>query len=229
MLQAALLASGTCTGAQGEPVELSFGAASATVQRGIAIGSGGIDAFAAASCAHADGWRASLGATALHSEPSQRRWDAQLFWRLGHARRLDDDWSVQLAYAGYAYPSSELLRRYGYGELGATLAYRDLLYVSVAGLRRTHADSGAGRHSVAYDLVLRQALPAALSASVGLGRQETRGSSPPYAYAYGHLGLATTWRSTEAQLIYIATDRAAKQRFGDAAANRWTASLGWSF
>ena len=227
LLHTALLASLPCAGTLAEPIDLSLGVASATVLRGIALGEGGIDAHAAASYADSSGWRATLGATALHSKPSRQRWDAQLFWRLGYARRLDDDWSVQLAHAHYAYPGSSLLRRYGHDELGATLAYRDLLYLSAAGLRRAQASADGNRYSATYDIVARQALPFALSASAGLGHLESRGSS--FAYTYGHLGLGAQWGTTLAQLTYIATDSAAKQRFGAAAENRWTASLGWNF
>lgn len=229
LLHTALLASLPCADTQAEPIDLSLGVASATVLRGIALGEGGVDAHAAASYEHSSGWRATLGATALHSKPSHHRWDTQLFWRLGYARRLDDDWSLQLAHAHYAYPGSPLLRRYGHDELGATFAYRDLLYLSIAGLRRAQASAGGSRYSAAYDIVARYALPSALSASAGLGYLDTRGSISAYAYAYGHLGLGAQWDSTQAQVTYIATDSAAKRRFGDAAASRWTASLNWNF
>jgi uncharacterized protein (TIGR02001 family) len=224
---ATLLAGMLCSGAQAEPVDLSFGLASATVLRGIAIGDGGVDAFAAAVYAHASGWRASLAGTALHSQTSQQRWDAQLFWRVGYAHRLHDDWSAQLAYASYSYPGSEYLRRYAHDELGATLAYRDLLYLSVAGLRRDEAGTNGNRNGMAYDIVARHPLPAALTASAGLGRVDTRGSN--FAYTYGHLGLDAQWGITLAQLSYIATDSAAKRRYGEAAADRWTLSLAWHF
>jgi hypothetical protein len=220
-----------CAGALGQPIDLSFGVASATVLRGIALGEGGVDAHAAASYAGSSGWRATLGATALHSKPSGRGWDAQLFWRLGYASRLDDDWSVQLALAHYAYPGSSLLRRYGNDELGATLAFRDLLYLSVAGLRHIDSSVADSRDSMAYDIVARHplpsALPSALTVNAGLGYLEGRGSR--LSYAYGHLGLGAQWGATHAQATYIATDSTAKQRFGDAAANRWTASLAWNF
>jgi uncharacterized protein (TIGR02001 family) len=228
-LHAALLAALAGASARAEPIEWSFGVASATVLRGIALGEGGIDAHATAHYAHPNGWRATLGATALHSKASsRRRWEAQWFGRFGYAQRIDDDWSAQLAYARYAYPGSELLRRYGHDEFGATLAYRDLLYLSIAGLRRAHAGSSANRDSVAGDVVVRHALAAPWSADAGVGRLQTRGGSN-YAYAYGHLGLGAQWGATQAQLTYIATDAGAKRRFGDAAANRWTASLGWRF
>jgi uncharacterized protein (TIGR02001 family) len=226
VLLQATMASGLAD-ARAEPVEFSFGVASATVLRGVALGEGGVDVHAAAQYAHPSGWRASLGVTALHSKVSRGpRWDAQWFGRLGYAHRLDDDWSAQLAGARYSYTGSDLLRDYAHDELGATLAYRDLLYVSIAGLRRSQARGG--RHSVAYDLVVRQALPAALSASAGLGRLEG-GGDPGYAYSYGHLGLGAQWGLTQAQLSYIATSATAKQRFGSAASNRWTASLEWHF
>jgi uncharacterized protein (TIGR02001 family) len=228
-LHAALLSGLVGAGARAEPIELSFGVASATVLRGVALGAGGVDVHAGAHYADPSGWRATLGATALHSKASSRsRWQTQWFGRLGYAHRLDDDWSAQLAYAHYAYPGSQRLRRYGHDEVGATLAYRDLLYLSVAGLRRTHAGSGGNRDSVACDVVVRHALTAPLSAHAGVGRLATRGDAS-YAYTYGHLGLGAQWGATQAQLTYIATGAAAKQRFGDAASNRWSASLGWSF
>ena len=135
-------------------------------------------------------WRASLGVAALHSQSSQRRrWDAQWFGRLGYAHRLDGDWSAQLALTRYAYPGAALLRPYAQDELGATLAWRDLAYLSIAGLRRSNVQgSGGGRDSVAYDFVLRQALPATLSFSAGLGHFETRGVQG-HAYTHGSVAL----------------------------------------
>lgn len=212
-------------GAHAEPIELSLGVASATVLRGVALGEGGVDANVAASYADTQGWRFAVGATALHAHAARQRWDTQLFARLGYAQRLDDDWSVQMAYARYAYPGSALLRRYGRDELGLTVAWRDLLYLSMAGLRRTHAGAGESRHSLAYDIVAHQPLPAALTLSAGVGRLQARGSG--FAYGYGHLGLGTQWGATQAQLAYIITGSNAKQRFGAVAANRWTASLSW--
>ena len=225
-LPLALLAGLPWNGARAGPIDLTVGVSSSTVLRGIAFGEGGVDAHATATYVDPSGWRATLGATALHSRLSRRYWDAQWFWRLGYGRRLDDDWSAQLAFARYAYPGSAL-RRYGYDELGTTLAYRDVLYLSIAGLRRGEVQA-AKRSSVAYDLVARHALPASLTVNAGLGRLETRGR-PNGSYTYGHLGLDAPWGATQAQLTYIATDAAAKRRFGEAAANRWVASLSWNF
>jgi uncharacterized protein (TIGR02001 family) len=225
-LPLALLAGLPWAGARAESIDWTVGVASSTVLRGVAVGEGGVDAHVAATYLHPSGWRATLGATALHSKLSRRYWDAQWFWRLGYGRRLDDDWSAQLGFARYSY-SGSALRRYGYDELGTTLAYRDLLYLSIAGLRRGDAQVGR-RTSVAYDLVARHALPASLTVSAGLGRLETRGRSTD-SYGYGHLGLDAPWGATQAQLTYIATDAAAKRRLGEAAANRWVASLSWNF
>jgi hypothetical protein len=51
-LSVALLAGLLSPGARPQPIELSFGVASATVQRGIALGVGGVDAHATAHYAH---------------------------------------------------------------------------------------------------------------------------------------------------------------------------------
>ena len=225
-LHLALLAGLPWDGVRAEPIDVTVGVASSTVLRGVAFGDGGVDAHAAATYIHPSGWRATLGVTALHSKLTRRYWDAQWFWRVGYARRLDDVWSAQLALARYTY-SGSTLRRYGYDELGTTLAYRDLLYLSIAGLRRGDGQA-ATRSSVAYDLVARHALPAPLALSAGVGRLDSRGRSND-SYAYGHLGLDALWGTTQARLTYIATDAAAKRRFGEAAANRWITTLGWNF
>jgi hypothetical protein len=228
MLCVSLLATGAASGTNAEPIDLSFGAASATVQRGVTLGEGGIDVHIAVSWAGASGWRAALGATVLHARAAPAHWNSQLFGRLGYAHRLDEDWSAQAAFTRYAYRGSAALRRYAHDELGATLAYRDLLYLSVSGLRTTGGSNRAeGRHSAAYDLVARHALPAELTASAGIGRHTTRGTG--FGYTYGHLGLGRPWGVAQAQLSYVATDAKAKERFGSAAADRWTLGLGWEF
>lgn len=205
-----------------EPVELSFGMASATVVRGVAFGEGAFDAHAVASLSGRSGWRATAGVTALHVKAEPGCWDAQLFWRLGYARRLDDDWSAQAVLASYSYPGSPRLRSYARHDITATLAWRDRLYLTITGQR---SDESPGRSSTAGDIVARHALPGTLSASAGLGRLH----DPRFAYSYGHLALDRRWGDAQIQLAYIATDSAAKANLGTAAANRWTASLGWDF
>lgn len=216
LLGAALLASPL--NGRAEPVELSFGVASATVVRGVAFGEGAFDAHAVASLSGRSGWRATAGVTALHAKAEPGRWDAQLFWRLGCARRLDDDWSAQTVLASYTYPGSPRLRSYARHDITATLAWRDRLYLTISGHR---PDGSAGRRSTAGDIVARHALPGSLSASAGLGRLH----EPRFAYSYGHLALDRRWGAAQLQLAYIATDADAKANLGPAAANRWTPAV----
>jgi hypothetical protein len=106
------------------------------------------------------------------------------------------------------------------------VAYRDLLYLSLAGLRNVH-DFGESRTSVAYEIVANHPLQSGLSATAGIGYRAALHAD--YDYAYGNAGIAARWRGAQADLVYIATDSGAKRRLGSAAANRWTGSLTWRF
>lgn len=215
----------TCAAARADQIDLSFGVASSMVLRGVVIGDGAFTSQAAATYSVPSGWLAGLGAAALRKDAGEG-WDAQYFLKLGRARPLDADWSAQLAYIRYAFRPAHA-SGYRHDELGATLAYRDQLYVSIAGLHNPGTASGSSRRSVAYDLVLRHALNGHWAASGGIGYQHTRHADS--AYAYGHAGLGLRWRAVQADLSYVATDSAAQARFGSAAANRWIASLTWTF
>lgn len=222
---AVLGAGGTAQAESFESLELSFDLASATLLRGIALGSGRVDAQAALRYVHTSGWSASLGAAALHAHTSPGRWRTQWFARLGHAWRLDEDWSLQLAGGRYDYAGSPYLRAYAHNELGATLAWRDRAYVSVSALQRSRAP--AGRHAIAYDLVLRQPLGGGFSAGAGIGHLAARAGG--VSYGYGHLELALDWGSARARLSQVASSGSARARYGEAASRRWVVSLGWDF
>jgi hypothetical protein len=214
-----------CAAARADQTDLTLGVASSMVLRGVAVGDDGLTAQAAATHALSSGWLAGLGAAALHSD-SRDTWDAQTFWKVGRARPLNADWSAQVAYIRYAFRPAHR-RGYRYDELSATLAWRDQLYLSIAGLRSPGAVSAPDRRSVAGDLVLRQPLQGAWAASAGIGYQRTRHAD--FAYAYGHAGLGLRMGSAHAELSYLITGPAAKARFGPAAANRWIGGLTWSF
>jgi hypothetical protein len=114
---------------------------------------------------------------------------------------------------------------YAHDELAATLAFRDMLYVSIAGLRNGRAAANESRTSVAYELVASYPLQPQVAANVGVGYRDRRG----FAYKYGHAGLGIRWGHTQADVSYIATDAAAKARLGAAAANQWVGSVTWRF
>lgn len=223
VLCVALASGASQAGAMSGSTDLSLALASSTVLRGVALGDGGVDAQAQARYAHADGWRVAIGAAALHSSAPSRRWDAQWLWRVGHARRLNDDWSAQLMLGRYGYRGTAYLRLYAQDELGATVAWRDETYLSVTALRRRTGP----RDGTAVDLVMRRALPWPLTATAGVGHVRDR--APGTAHAYGHVGLAAAAGASQVELLYVATDAAAKRRFRSAAANRWVASVHWDF
>jgi hypothetical protein len=86
---------------------------------------------------------------------------------------------------------------------------------------------GERRTSVAYEIVANHPLQSGLSATAGIGYRAALHAN--YDYAYGHAGIGARWRGAQADLLYIATDSAAKRRLGSVAANQWTGSLAWQF
>ena len=222
---AVAVSAASCGAVHADEFDLSLGAASSTVLRGIALGD--LTARSTASYSHAAGWLAGLSVAALQSRLRHDKWDAQLSPRLGYTRVLDADWAWQSSYAHHGYPGSERLKRYAHHELATTLAYRDLLYLSLTGLRNVRDAFGEPRTSVAYEIVASHPVGAGLVATAGIGYRNTLGAS--YDHAHGHGGLNVRWASAQADLLYVWTDDAAKRRFGAAAANRWVGSLTWRF
>jgi hypothetical protein len=221
----AAVSAGWCGTLHADEVDLSLGLSSGSVLRGVVLGD--LTARSAASYNHASGWLGSVGVAALQSPARHHQWDAQLSLKFGHARVLGADWAWQSAYTHHAYPGSQRLRRYAHHELAATLAYRDVLYLSLAGLRSAHVSSGESRDSVAWEVVGNHPFASGWSATAGIGYRDALQSSSHHAY--GHGGVSVRWGRTQADLLYLATDAAAKRRLGSAAANRWVGSLAWRF
>jgi hypothetical protein len=208
-----------------DQTDFTLGIASSMVLRGVAVADGGFTAQAAATHAVSSGWLAGFGAAALRSD-AREAWDAQYFWKVGRARPLDADWSAQVAYIRYVFSPAHG-RGYRHDELSATLAWRDQVYVSVAGLRSPGAASAPDRRSVAADLVVRQPLHGPWAASAGIGGLHMRHAD--FSYAYGHAGVGLRLGSVHVDLSYLVTGAAAKARYGRAAENRWIGSLTWTF
>jgi hypothetical protein len=225
VLLATVLSAGWCDAVRADELDVSLGVASSTVLRGIALGD--LTARSAVSYSTASGLLAGLGVAALQSRTRHDQWDVQLSPRLGYTRVLDADWAWQSTYAHHAYPGSERLKRYAHHELATTLAYRDLVYLSLAGLRDAHATLGERRTSVAYELVVSHPFASGLTPTAGIGYRDTLHASADHAY--GHGGVGYRWGSAQADLLYIWTHDAAKRRFGSAAANRWVGNLSWRF
>ena len=223
-----LLCNGT---AHGQEIDASLGVSSGIVVRGFALDGGGAAVQGAVNFYSAGPWLASLSGAAFRSA-SNDEWSLQLLSKLGYAWQLANDWGVQLSHVHYAYPLNSELRMYERDELIATAAYRDLIVLSVAGLRSNRPSANGRRGSVAYDLVGRYPVSAGVAVAAGLGYQDMHHRAG-FGYAYGHVGAGTDLgpRTGGAHLdvSYIMTDATAKERFGSEASNRWAASLAWAF
>jgi hypothetical protein len=224
MVCAAAASLGWCGAVCADETDVSLGLASSTVLRGVVLG----DVTARSTVSHrtATGWLGSLGLAALQSPTRHETWDAQLSLKFGYARVLGADWAWQAAYTHHAYPGSERLRSYAHHELATTLAFRDSLYLSVAGLRNVHT-FGQSRTSLAYEIVASHPLHSGLSATAGIGYRDSLHASSDHAY--GHAGVSVRWGSAQADLLYIVADDAARRRLGAAAARRWVGNLTWHF
>jgi hypothetical protein len=222
LVQGAAIAAGLCTTVRADELDLSAGVASHTILRGVVLGETTVRA--AASYTTAGGWLAGVNVAGLRAEAGDA-WDPQLSLKAGYARLLRADWAWQWSYTHHAYPGSSRLATYAHDELATTLAFRDQVYMSIAGLRNRRAAASEGRTSVAYELVASYPLQPQVAANVGVGYRDRR----RFSYAYGHAGLGVRWGNTQADVSYIATDSAAKNRLGTAAANRWIGSVMWRF
>lgn len=208
-------------------IEGSLSLTSGFVTRGISLGSGGPALQAQATFHASDGWFAGLGAGNFGAPWSQAQ-TVQAHGQVGLLRRLSPDWSAQLAYTYYGYPLDAPLRRFEYDELGLTVGWRDLAFVSVSRWlgRRWTLD----RHGLdtAAEAVLRQPLGATLDVTAGIGLRAVD-SSFSQGYRYGHVGMAWRLGAVQTSVSYIATSRRAERWFGRRAEDRWAGSVTWRF
>jgi len=213
--------------AQAQDIDATLGASSALLVRGVALGNGKPVLQAGVSADTADGWIAGLGIATLRPSADEG-WTTQLHARAGHAFRLDDDWSAQLAATHYAYPFDDYLRAFERDEFGATVAWRDRVFGSVTALRQAHVSPAGHRSGWAADLVLREPLgrlgPVSLALAAGLGHQDLQRRAG-FSYDYGHLGVSGRVGALQFELARVASDRRARERFGPAADARWVGSF----
>jgi len=216
-----------CNEARAQETDLTIGLGSGVVIRGIASGREELSLQAMATYYATAGWHVGIGGTTVRSqaEPNQ---GVLLTGKLGYARPLSEDWSVQLGYSRYDYLLSASLRPFAHDELGASISYRDLVVLSISGLYNSRLSDGGGRASVAFDLTGRYPLSAEFSLAAGIGYQDLYRQSG-FGYTYGHCGIGARMGSAHLDISYVITDSTAKAQFGTIASNRWTAGLTWNF
>jgi uncharacterized protein (TIGR02001 family) len=216
-----------CGAAQAQETNLVLGLSSGVVIRGLLLGRNEPSVQAAATFYGATRWLAGIGAVSLRS-PSDDAGAWLITGKVGYVWSLSEDWGAQLDYGRYAYPSSESLRPFDRDELNATFLYRDLVALSVSGLRNARLDDGGSRASVAYDLTGRYPVRPGLSLIAGIGYQDLHRRSG-FGYAYGHGGIGVRMGQARFEMSYIMTDATAKAQYGAGASNRWAAGLTWAF
>lgn len=216
-----------CGAAQAQETNLVLGLNSGVVIRGLLLGRNEPSVQAAATFYGASRWLAGIGFTSLRS-PSDDAGAWLVTGKVGYVWTLSEDWGAQLDYARYAYPSSESLRPFDRDELNATFLYRDLVALSVSGLRNARLDDGGSRASVAYDLTGRYPVRPGLSLIAGVGYQDLHRRSG-FGYAYGHGGIGVRMGQARFEMSYIMTDTTAKAQYGEGASDRWAAGLTWTF
>jgi len=213
---------------------LYVGIATGLVQRGIVREPDAPTWLAGLDVYPAEGWRVGLAAGMLRAARRSGQ-SLQLTGQLSYDWALTTDWRGQLGLQHYEYPLDPQPARLRYDALGAALAYRDLLSLSISASPNARAayaypfqneDGHGGRGTLAYDLAAHWPLRPRLFADAGVGYQDLRRLMGD-GYAYGHLGASLLWGDAQLALAYVATDARAKRLFPTYADNRWVFSLVW--
>lgn len=177
-------------------------------------------------------WFAGIWAASFRPAPTEET-GAELNAYLGYPWVLNDQWHARLMVVQYTYLHRPSLRHYDHTEVAGTLAYDDRVFLSLAATPDASLKTNRGlvtdRPMYAYDLALRQRLPYALSANLGLGYSDLHRLSGT-GYFYWNAGLAYEWGAAQLDVSYVGTDATAKSLFPDQkVADRLTATVLWRF
>jgi uncharacterized protein (TIGR02001 family) len=211
----------------------SLGVTSDYRLRGISQSDGSPAAQADVHYESALGWFAGVWASTarLYRGESQT---VQLNAFLGLRWVIDDDWSAKLALSHYAHPWDAIARHYDYDDVTAGAAWRDRLFFSATWSPNTSIISSRrgiqlNRSALTYDLTGRQPLVERLSAVVGVGYYDIT-ELAGRGYWYGSAGLTYDLQNLHFDVSRVMNSGAARELFyGDAAEDRWTATVMWTF
>ncbi|MGH8456886.1 MAG: TorF family putative porin [Stenotrophobium sp.] len=210
----------------------SLGATTDYVFRGVSQSDGKPSVQADGHYYGSSGWFAGLWAASVRSDADSSN-SAELNGYLGYAWPVTDAWSAKLTAVQYAYTGGNSQRRYDYDELAGTLAYTNRVFLTAAASPNTSVDLTRGtfthRAAFSYDLAVHQPLGYAISANTGVGYYDLHRLLRT-GYVYWNAGLSYDYGAAQFDVSYIGTNAAAKSLFyGDAAENRWVASVLWHF
>lgn len=166
-------------------------------------------------------WSASLGA-GVQDDPAREH---RVVARVTRYWTLSNDWQADAGLGWYDHQSAHDGRRYEYAEVGASLAFRDVLSLGVS------TRQYAGRNGqLRWGLDAKARWPIvqdwSINGSVGWAQLPTASTQ---GYRYGGAGIGWQRRSWSAGLARIATDATARSELGDAAQPRWSAFIAKDF
>lgn len=203
----------------------SVAATSDYVNRGISQ-NGGARALQASlsawspSGSYAGVWISEIDTRNLELYPYSRTGSAMAevdVWA-GLARRLGDDWTLDLRAAYYAYVKDPAPVGYDTVEFTTGIGWREHWTASVSLAPRAiwfaRTASAGRRPAVAAELAMQQPVGRWLTWTVGAGYRaiDVPGES---SYGYGSTGLAVQWRRASMEARWFATDSTAGRLFGE--------------
>jgi uncharacterized protein (TIGR02001 family) len=175
------------------------------------------------------GFIAGMFASSTQLDPHEPR-DAELSAFVGFAWQPSSAWRAKILASYYAYPWNAFGSRYNYAELLIEAAYNDWLEINVAYSpdARYLPDDSPGVSATSAEITARTPWRHRMAATAGIGHLQFSDSVGGYTYwsAAGLIDLAP-WMISVA---FVDTDAAARSLFyGDAAHDRWVATVIWRF
>ncbi len=147
--------------------------------------------------------------------------DTELDLVVGWSGELADDWTIDVAATHYRYPSTGT--DLDWTELGATLTWRDTLWLQVAHSTDALAGGEAGTYAL---LGARWPLSDTLRLEAAAGHYRLDPASGYDDYTHAQVGAAWTFKAPfEMRLTLHDTDSAAERVFGDGGGSRVDAAL----
>ena len=153
---------------------------------------------------------------------------------LGYGVQLSDDWAAKVQAVHYAYPWESISRHYEYDELQGALAYRNLLFFTVAWspdvtMVTSTAGYRANRTAISYEAAAHVPLRGALSAAAGIGYYDLNDVGG-FGYWYWNAGLTYTLGTVGLDLTYVgASERANGIEYPGTAGDRLVFTASYHF
>jgi uncharacterized protein (TIGR02001 family) len=211
--------------------DVAFGASTDSSFRGISQNGGNPSLQGNVAYYGPGGWFMGLAASTVEPKPGYLN-AGQLIASAGWTLAEGDIASTRIELTHHAYPWSGSRAVSAYDEVVATLALRNVLFLSVGASPNTSFSSlGEAMRKGAtfsYDATLRWPLVDRFTLDAGIGYEDLHRLFRK-GYVYGNAGVTLQAGKLQIDVSYIVTNRTAKSLFTDAASNRWVGNASWHF